>query len=152
MINNLLPLYDSLVGVTVDFSFKKKFSDITPIEKSIDTAKRFIEKETGDALMAGGELCIVLLTELTSFYMREPYYMAVRGSIEMRRFRPIVLERMQETIDERENRILNLMDKKGMTKHRELILTALRYFIKSYPRRITTFKGRLSRNELLTVI
>lgn len=145
-------LYPSLVGSSIEFSFKKKVANVTTIEKNIQVAKKRITSDIEEALSIGGELCVMLLAELTSFYSHEPYYMAVRSSIQMRRYRPLVLEYMQKSVSEREERLQRVLSEKLRKDNtRELKVSALRYFLMSFPRRITNFKKLLTREEYLLV-
>ena len=98
-------LFPSLVGTSIEFSFKKKLANVTTIEQNIASARRKIARDIESALSVGGELCVMLLAELTNFYSRESYYMAVRGSIEMRRYRPSVLDYLQLDVQERADRL-----------------------------------------------
>ena len=91
----------SLVGSSIDFSFKKKLEGATPIDENIRVEKSRISKNVELAHSAGGSLCVALLGEMTARYMKEIYYMAVRSSIEMRRYRPLVLEYLKLSSEER---------------------------------------------------
>ena len=146
-------LYPSLVGSSIEFSFKKKMSSATPIEQNIQSAKKRIERDVEMALAVGGELCVMLLAELTYFYMNEPYYMAVRSSIEMRRYRPAVLEYLKLPVQERADRLKAVLSEVLRTdKNRDVKVEALRYFLSTYPSRLKEFKGLLTREEYMIVV
>ena len=95
----------SLVGSSIDFSFKKKLEGATPIDENIRVEKSRISKNVELAHNAGGSLCVALLGEMTARYMKEIYYMAVRSSIEMRRYRPLVLEYLKLSTEERAEKL-----------------------------------------------
>lgn len=148
-----MSLFSSLVGSSTEFSFKKKLSSATPIEQNIQSAKKRIKGNVEAALAVGGELCVMLLAELTYFYMNEPYYMAVRSSIEMRRYRPAVLDYMKLPVQERADRLKAVLSETlRKDKNRDVKVEALRYFLSTYPNRIKEFKGLLTREEYLIVV
>lgn len=152
MNNGIKDLFPSLVGSSIEFRFRNALVGASTIEESISSAKKRIASNTKLALSTGGELCVMLLSELTSFYSKEPYYMAVRGSIEMRRYRPAVLEYMKLSVQERADRLKSaLSEKLRGDKNRELKIEALRYFVSTYPGRLKEFKSLLTREEFLIV-
>lgn len=145
-------LYPSLVGSSTEFSFKKKMSSATPIEQNIRSAKKRIERDVEMALSVGGELCVILLSELTYYYKSEPYYMAVRSSIEMRRYRPAILEYMELDVQERADRLKSILSERlRCDKNRDLKIEALRYFLSTYPSRLKEFRRLLTREEYMVV-
>ena len=104
------------------------------------------------ALAVGGELCVMLLAELTSFYSKETYYMAVRGEIEMRRYRPSVLEYLKLSVDERAERLHEVLKEPiRKDRNRDLKVAALKYFLSTYTSRITEFRKLLTKEEFLIV-
>lgn len=142
-------LFSSLVGSSIEFRFKEKMSGVL----SIESVKKKIAQDVEMALAVGGKLCVMLLSELTYFYMHEMYYMAVRSSIEMRRYRPTVLEYMELPVQERANRLKNVLSEGLKTdKNRDIKIVALKYFLSTYPGRIKEFKGLLTREEYMMVI
>lgn len=146
-------LFPSLVGSSIEFNFLKKVANATPITDNITAAKRRIMRDVKDALAVGGELCVMLLAELTNFYRNEIYYMAVRSSIEMRRFRPAVLDYMGLDVQERADRLKEVLSEKLRgDKNRDVKITALRYFLSTYPSRAKEFKSLLTREEYLLVV
>lgn len=152
MNERLRKLFPSLVGASIDYSFKKKFEGALSIEQNIRSERERIERDVEKALSVGGELCVMLLAELTASYVHQPYYMAVRSAIQMRRYRPTVLEYMKLDAEQRAKRLMEVLGKplKG-DKHRELKVTALRYFLITYPHRTKSFKKLLTREEYLIV-
>ena len=146
-------LFPSLVGGSIEFNFIKKVANATPILDNIEEAKRRITRDVKEALSVGGELCVMLLAELTNFYRNEVYYMAVRSSIEMRRFRPAVLEYMQLDVQERADRLQEVLSEKLRgDKNRDIKVSALRYFLSTYPNRCKEFKRLLTKEEYLLVV
>ena len=142
----------SLVGSSIDFNFQKKVSNATSIMGNVKAAKTRIMRETDEALAVGGELCVMLLAEMTNFYRNEIYYMAVRGCIKMRRFRPAVLSYLELNIQERAERLKGVLSEKLRgDKNRDLKVTALKYFLRTYPNRTKEFKSYLTREEWLRV-
>lgn len=147
---SLLP---SLVGSSIEFSFKKKVSNATTIEQNIASARRKITRDIESALSVGGELCVMLLAELTNYYRKELYYMAVRSSIEMRRYRPSVLEYLQLDVQERADRLKSVLSEKLRgDKNRELKVTIAKYFFGVYPSRLSEFKKLFTREEYLLIV
>lgn len=144
-IQNLFP---SLVGSSIEFSFKRNADNVATIEKNICLAKSRITKDVSSAFSAGDSLCIALLGELTDFYRQKSYYMAVRSSITMRRFRPKVLQWLELTPTERCEKIADLLSTKS---DRELKLTITRYFFGSYPTLGMKLKSYLSKDEFMEV-
>lgn len=152
MNNGIKNLFPSLVGSSIEFKFRNAFVSANTIEENISSAKERISANVKMALSTGGELCVMLLSELTSFYSKEPYYMAVRGSIEMRRYRPAVLDYMQLSVQERAEKLKTVLSEKlRRDKNRELKIEALRYFVSTYPGRLKEFKSLLTREEFLIV-
>lgn len=142
----------SLVGGSLEFSFRKKVANVTPIEDNIRSAKRRIIKDVEEALSVGGELCVMMLAELTAYYRREVYYMAVRSCIEMRRFRPAVLEYLDLDVEERSERLRKVLSKSIKSdRNRDFKISILRYFLSIYGGRISEFKSLLTREEYLIV-
>lgn len=146
-------LYPSLVGSSIEFSFKKKIANATPIEQNIQSARKRIERDVEDALAVGGELCVMLLAELTNYYRKEIYYMAVRSAIEMRRYRPAVLDYLQLEVQERAERLQSVLSEKLRgNRNRDLKILIARYFLGTYPSRVKDFKRLLTREEYMIVI
>lgn len=145
-------LFQSLVGSSIEFSFKKKMPNVTSIEKNISAAKKNISRDVAIALKTGGTLCVMLLAELTNYYRREVYYMAVRSYIEMRRYRPAVLEYMCLGVEERAEKLKEaLSEGLRVDKNRDIKIAALRYFVSVYPSRLVDFKKLLTREEFIVV-
>lgn len=146
-------LFPSLVGASTEFSFKKKLSSATPIEKNIQSAREKITRDVEEALEIGGELCVMLLAELTNYFRNETYYMAVRSAIEMRRYRPSVLDYLQLSVEERSDRLKTALSTKLRgDKTRDFKVTILRYFLRTYPSRTHEFKHLLTREEYFIVV
>lgn len=141
-------LEKSLVGSTIEYSFGKKVSSALSISGNIDAAKERIRENVKLTHSVQGIYCVTLLGEMTAYYRNEIYYMAVRSCIEMRRFRIPVLEYLNLSVSERAERLCDLLSK---SKHRELVIEALRYFLLIYPNRTSSFKKYLSREEYITV-
>lgn len=145
-------LYLSLVGSSTEFSFKKKIPNVTTLEWNIQSAKERIARDIEVALEIGGELCVMLLAELTNYYRRESYYMAVRSSIRMRRYRPAVLEYLNLEVSERAERLHSVLSEKLRSdRYRDLKILIARYFLGTYPSRLPEFKPLLTREEYLIV-
>lgn len=153
MNNSSMSLASSLVGGSIDFSFRNKVSNVTAIDENIAVEKNRIARNVKMAFEAGGETCVILLGEMTSSYMKEIYYMAVRSAIEMRRYRPLVLEYLQLSVDERADKLAHLLStKKGrIDKERDAKIEALRYFLRTYTGRIKYFKPLITREEFLII-
>lgn len=146
-------LYRSLVGGSIDFSFRKKMDGGLGIEKNIQIAKEQIRKGVELAFSAGGSICVMLLAELTSFYSKQAYYYAVRPCIEMRRYRPMVLEYLSLSVDERNSRLSDALVKSDLRdKHREAKVEALRYFLSTYSGRASYYRPLLTREEYLIIV
>lgn len=145
-------LYPSLVGSSTEFSFKKKIASVVPIEQNIQSAKKRIKRDIESALEVGGELCVMLLAELTNYYRNEIYYMAVRSDIEMRRYRPTVLEYMKLDVQERAERLQSVLSEKlRRDKNRDLKVSIAKYFLGTYPNRLPDFKKLFTREEYMIV-
>ena len=152
MENSTTRLYPSLVGASIEFSFKKKLESATSIDKNIASARRRIERDVELALSTGGELCVMLLAELTNYFRNELYYMAVRGAIQMRRYRPAVLEYLSLDVTSRAERLYSaLKAKPRIDRNRELKVIIARYFLGSYPSRLLDFKPLFTREEYMVV-
>lgn len=148
-------LAPSLVGGSIDFSFRKKVSDAIPIDENIRVERKRIIKNVERAFEAGGNLCVTLLAEMTSFYSKELYYMAVRGSIEMRRYRPLVLEYLEKSVEERMEHLIELLSEKPKwhgEDNRDVKIEATRYFLSTYTGRIKFFKPHLTKEEYMIVV
>lgn len=146
-------LYRSLVGGSIEFSFKKKVDGALSIEKNIQVAKRQIQKGIDLAFSSGGNICVMLLAELTSFYSKQPYYFAVRPCITMRRYRPMVLEYLSQSVDERASRLWDALVKSNLRdKNREAKVEALRYFLSTYSSRAAEYKTLLTKEEILIIV
>ena len=148
--DNSRKLLPSLVGVSIDFSFRTKMVGASTIDQNIKAAQKRIEKDVETAHEVGGKLGLILLAEMTSYYASEIYYMAVRGSIHMRRLRPLVLEYMQKSVSERAEELKRELSR-GYDTDRDVKITALRYFIQHYPGRLKEFKRLISREEFIIV-
>lgn len=145
-------LYQSLVGSSTEFSFKNKVSSVTTIENNIKVARERIERDVDSALSVGGKLCVMLLAELTSYYRNTVYYMAVRSSIRMRRYRPLVLEYLKLTVEERSKRLADVLSENVYRdRNRDLKVTIAGYFLGLYTRRINEFKPLLTHEEFFMI-
>lgn len=144
-------LYQSLVGSSTDYSFKSKLTSAVNLEKNIQAARKSIKRDIQEALSIGGNLCVMLLAELTNYYRNETYYMAVRGAIEMRRYRPSVLEYLHEPVQERAERLVAALSSESKGKVRDLKVSIAKYFLKAYPSRLRDFKKFFTREELMIV-
>lgn len=152
MNDRIQSLYPSLVGSSIEFSFRKKVANATSIDKNIQSARKKIAQDVELALEVGGELCVMLLAELTNYYRNELYYMAVRSAIEMRRFRPAVLDYLQLDVSERADRLYSVLSEKLRgDRHRELKVVIAKYFLGTYPSRLVEFKKLLTREEYMLV-
>ena len=149
MVDRLSELYGSLVGSNVVFSCSKKVNPSLSIEKNIKLARIKIEKDCHDALLVGGHLGVMLLAELTARYMKEPYYMAVRSAIEMRRYRPAVIDYLKAAPEKRMESIKYLLDGLPKGAKRDLLVRVAEYFIATYPGRLREFKVCLTKEEWL---
>lgn len=153
MNNGTQSLFTSLVGSSIEFSFRKKISNATPIDKNIQSARKRIERDVEEALSVGGELCVMLLAELTAYYRKELYYMAIRSAIEMRRYRPAVLDYLHLEVEERAERLKAVLSEKLYSdKHRELKVKIAKYFLGTYPSRLSDFKKLFTREEFIFVV
>ena len=145
-------LYKSLVGSSIEFSFKKKLDGALSIDKNIRVAREKISKDVELALSIGGKTCVMLLAELTSFYSKEPYYFAVRSAIEMRRYRPMVLDYLSQSVEERNDHLRRVLEKSTLRdKDRDAKVQALRYFLSTYTGRLKDFRKLLTKEEYLIV-
>lgn len=145
-------LYPSLVGSSIEFSFKNKVSSAISIEQNVKSARKRIERDVEGALNVGGELCVMLLAELTNYYRKEIYYMAVRSAIEMRRYRPAVLEYLQLDVQKRAERLRSVLSEKLRgDKNRDLKISIAKYFLGTYPNRLPDFKKLFTREEYMIV-
>lgn len=145
-------LLTSLVGSSIEFSFKNKVSNVLSIDDNIKEAKKQICCDVAEALETGGELCVMLLAELTNYYRNQLYYMAVRGVIEMRRYRPRVLEYLQLSVEERSEKLQSILSEKlRLDRNRELKVTIAKYFLNTYPSRLSSFRKLLTKSEYLIV-
>lgn len=152
MSKGITGLFPSLVGSSIEFSFNKKGSNAVTIEQSIRSSKERIKKDIEEAMSIGGELCVMLLAELTNYYRKEVYYMAVRSSIEMRRYRPAVLSYLQLEVQERAERLQSVLaEKLRGDKNRDLKILITKYFLGTYPNRLPDFKKLLTREEYMIV-
>lgn len=146
-------LYPSLVGSSIEFSFKNKVSSAVSIEQNVKSARKRIERDVEEALNVGGELCVMLLAELTNYYRKEIYYMAVRSAIEMRRYRPAVLDYLQLEVQERAERLHSVLSEKLRgDKNRDLKISIAKYFLGTYPSRLSAFKKLFTREEYMIVV
>lgn len=145
-------LLRSLVGSHTEFNFKNSFNPVLTAEKNILEAKKSISKDVEVALCTGGKLAVMLLGELTAFYRTEPYYMAVRSYIQMRRYRPLVLEYLHLSVEERADALKkSLSESIKKDTHRDLKISALKYFLSVYTGRLKEFRSLLTREEFLIV-
>lgn len=143
-------LFRSLVGSSIEFRFSK--DTVVSVSQNIQVEREKISRDVEAALSVGGNLCIMLLAELTNYYRKESYYMAVRGAIEMRRYRLAVLEYLQLSVTERAERLFSVLSERSFSdKHRDLKVLVAKYFLGTYPSRFSSFKDVLTREERLFV-
>lgn len=147
-------LYYSLVGSSIDFSFKKKLDNALSIENNIRMARARITKSLTKAIECRSTpFKVTCMAELLDYYRRQTYYMAVRGAIELRRLRPDVLSYLNEnTPDERAETLYGWLESSKKHPDREVIVEALRYYLMSYPSRARQFREVLTREEYLIVV
>lgn len=145
-------LLRSLVGSSIEFRFGKAVEGGTSLEGNIKAAKRRIDKNVEEALSVGGAACVSLLGELTSYYSKQVYYMAVRGNIVMHRYRPMVLGWMESPSEHRFSSLLTMLKQnKKDTPLRAVIVEAVRYFVSTYERYTLAFKPVLTKEEFLLI-
>jgi hypothetical protein len=136
----------SLVGTHL--AFRSKGSEDAFRGVHFPTEISFLDRESHTALAAGGTPCVMLLAELTDHYRTKPYYMAVRGGIVMRRYRPAVIDYMGLSSDERLKRIMAL---ETTELDREVFLKIVKYFLRNFPSKRTAFKESLTHSEYIQV-
>lgn len=146
-------LYQWLVGSSIDFSFKRKSDDVQSIENNIRSAKVRISKSLSLIHNQGVSPMIKIygMAALLEYYTEQPYYMAVRSSIELRRLRVRVIEYLRDySVDERVQHLrLELSKKKN--SERDILIEGLRYFLMTYPSRLKDFRSLLTREEFMIV-
>lgn len=79
--------------------------------------------------------------------------MAVRSSIEMRRYRPLVLEYLKLSTEERAEKLKEFL-RDGIPardKNRDAKVEAVRYFTTTYGGRLKEFRKLLTREEFLII-
>ena len=95
----------------------------------------------------------MLLAELTNFYSKEKYYMAVRSCIRMHRYRPAVLDYLKLDADDRQARLISQLSKPlKRDSSRNARIIAVNYFCRVYPHRLPNFKRYLTREEYLSIV
>ena len=146
-----MDLYRSLVGSSIDYSFKRNVDNILTTEKNIRAAKKEISRDIANAFSVGGEYCIMLLAELTNYYRNKIFYMAVRSSIVMRRYRPAVLDYLGTDVSDRVDKLVTALEDKKSSKVRDIILSATKYLVRTYPSRLKSFKDVLTREEYINI-
>ena len=137
----------SLVGSTIEFRIKDSENESTLA--IIDTTRSKIESEVEKAISVGGTLCVMFLAELTDFYRRESYYMMIRSSIKMKRYRPMVLDYLKLSVDERAKRIQKIL---ASSTHRDLRVLIAKYFFKVYRSRFSAFTKLFNREERIEIL
>lgn len=145
-------LFRSLVGSSIEFRFSK--DTVVSVSQNIRAERERISRDVEAALSVGGSLCIMLLAELTNYYRNGPHYMAVRGAIEMHRYRPAVLDYLLLSVTERAERLYSELSKDAFNKNKDRDLKVLiaKYFLGTYPSRFSYFKGVLLPKERLFVL
>lgn len=147
----MVDLAKSLVGVSVAYRYKsEEFDSITQLSGT----RRDIEKETLDVCCSGidGKTAVVVLAEILDYYRRQNYYMAVRSSLNLQRYRPLVITYLEEkSVDFRDNALKELLKKMPTGKFRDMVLNATKYFVRTYKSRTIGFKKFMSKDEFLTI-
>lgn len=154
-----MDLYKSLVGNIIQYRFGSNMdSDSPSISRNIKIAKQQIQKnlELAFSYSAKSKIsCIMLLAEMYNFYRDQPYYNAVRSSLNLRRDRLSVLEYLHDkTIMCRSSNLCGALASpmcKKDSHFRAVIVEATKYFVGTYPRRLLDFKDLLTREELLYI-
>ena len=94
----------------------------------------------------------MLLTELTNYYRKKIYYMVVWSVIEMRRYRPAVLDYLQLEVSERAERLQSVLaEKLRGNKNVDLKISITKYFLGTYPSRLLDFKKLFTHEEYMIV-
>lgn len=144
-------LYRSLVGSSIDFSFKKKADDVQSIEKNIHSAKVRITKSLSLIREAHSSAQVMAMAALLDYYVHQSYYMAVRSCIELRRLRPDVIKYLEESTVEERAQHLRIALENTRSKARDVFVEALRYYIMLHPSKLKDFKKYLTKEEFLIV-
>ena len=144
-------LYRSLVGSSIDFSFKKKSDDVQSIEKNIHSAKVRITKSLSLIREAHSSAQVMAMAALLDYYVHQSYYMAVRSCIELRRLRPDVIKYLNESTAEERAQHLRIEFEHTRSKTRDVLVEALRYYIMLHPSKLKDFKRYLTKEEFLIV-
>lgn len=143
-------LYPSLVGVNVFYKVKGTELSEGDISESIKATRNKIKADLSvGELEYYPSLRIVLLAEMYNFFRNTSYFMSVRSAISMGRNRLMVMSYLEKSVDERRDNLIGyLKTLSGMTRRRDVIVSIVSYFCKTYPRKMDDFKCYLSKEEI----
>jgi hypothetical protein len=146
-------LYNSLVGAVVEYNDMKKAENREQFEKVLNQSKRKITVELDKIYATNNKALITAaLAEMVNFYELQTYALSIRSHIELRRNRENVEKYLEQSVDERQTRLLNFLETyKKQDYLREVIVIAIGYFVGVYKNRLLEFKPYLTKEEFIYV-
>lgn len=146
-------LYNSLVGAVVEYNDMKKAENREQFEKVLNQSKRKITVELDKIYATNNKALITAaLAEMVNFYELQTYALSIRSHIELRRNRENVEKYLEQSVDERQTRLLNFLESyKKQDYLREVIVIAIGYFVGVYKNRLLEFKPYLTKEEFIYV-
>jgi hypothetical protein len=146
-------LYNSLVGAVVEYNDMKKAENREQFEKVLNQSKRKITVELDKIYATNNKALITAaLAEMVNFYELQTYALSIRSHIELRRNRENVEKYLEQSVDERQTRLLNFLESyKKQDYLREVIVITIGYFVGVYKNRLLEFKPYLTKEEFIYV-
>jgi hypothetical protein len=146
-------LYNSLVGAVVEYNDMKKAENREQFEKVLNQSKKKITVELDKIYATNNKALITAaLAEMVNFYELQTYALSIRSHIELRRNRENVEKYLEQSVDERQTRLLNFLESyKKQDYLREVIVITIGYFVGVYKNRLLEFKPYLTKEEFIYV-
>jgi hypothetical protein len=146
-------LYNSLVGAVVEYNDMKKAENREQFEKVLNQSKKKITVELDKIYATNNKALITAaLAEMVNFYELQTYALSIRSHIELRRNRENVEKYLEQSVDERQTRLLNFLETyKKQDYLREVIVITIGYFVGVYKNRLLEFKPYLTKEEFIYV-
>lgn len=147
-------LVQSLVGCSIEFRDSKMAKHVSS-DKALNLLRRKITDYCVRAKEEKVTLASISLACCQLYYLKQPNYFSVRSSIELTRYRKIVMELINSGSENLQTKICECLEDKKLkeqSKKRDLLIDAIKYFLGVYPSRLKNIKSYLTKEEILYVL
>lgn len=154
MTDRIKELAPSLAGTSLEYKLRGSSEDVRDYlhDEQILRTRELIDKEVSLARSCKSSLNLIFLGEMYFYYRSTRYYSAVRDNIKINRLRIKVHTYLSTTsVEDRGSILVGYLKKYKTGKERDVVLSAVKYFVGIYRSRLGEFRDLLTREELLLI-